>query len=186
MNPIKEEETEQRIPLTVDSLKVHNDDNSQIPFADDNSQESNSQSPSRKVSLSSRRNVDLTIEIHQNQNSNTKFNGGDADDAPNTASDESIVIETPPLPLPRSLRRNSISMPQGLNAIEDLEALRLKHQMQEQEPVTEEEKSRTESVSLFFLPFYEKIIIVLLMGMEEFHFRKILLLFLATGFRFLR
>ena len=156
MIPIKEEESEQRIPLTVDSLKIHNDDNSQIPFADDNSQESNSQSPSRKVSLSSRRNVDLTIEIHQDQNTNSKLNGGDIDDAPNTASDESIAIETPPLPLPRNLRRNSISMPQGLNAIEDLEALRLKHQMQEQEPVTEEEKSRTESVSFFCKLFIKK------------------------------
>lgn len=33
------------------------------------------------------------------------------------------------LPFPSNLRRNSISMPSGINALEEFEALRLKHQM---------------------------------------------------------
>ncbi|XP_037823411.1 uncharacterized protein LOC119611790 isoform X2 [Lucilia sericata] len=121
--------------------------NSNIPYADDNKSNDNSVPPSRKVSLSSRRNVDLTLQI-ENDSSIVNSTADSGNNSPKTASDESTAMETPPLPLPRGLRRNSISMPSGINAIEDLEALRLKHQMQEQEPVPEEEKSnsRTDSV----------------------------------------
>ncbi|KAM7348782.1 myogenesis-regulating glycosidase isoform 1-T1 [Cochliomyia hominivorax] len=136
-----QKESAQIEPLMADSLEK-TQDNSSIPYADENAQDESS-STSRKVSLSNRRNVDLSIQIDKNNVTTTTDSGNTS---PKTASDESTVMETSPLPLPRSLRRNSISMPSGINAIEDLEALRLKHQMQEQEPVTEEEKSRTDSV----------------------------------------
>uniref|UniRef100_A0A1I8MVN0 Uncharacterized protein n=1 Tax=Musca domestica TaxID=7370 RepID=A0A1I8MVN0_MUSDO len=156
MNPIREEEAEQRVPLMPSDLK-NNCENSHIPYADENDPEESSEQNSngqpiklpgsRKQSLSSRRNVGLTININS---SNPVQHNGDADSptTPQTASDNSTKMDTPPLPLPRALRRNSISMPSGINAIEELEAFRIKHQMQEQEPVVEEEKtpSRTDSV----------------------------------------
>uniref|UniRef100_A0A1I8MWD4 Glycosyl hydrolase n=1 Tax=Musca domestica TaxID=7370 RepID=A0A1I8MWD4_MUSDO len=156
MNPIREEEAEQRVPLMPSDLK-DNCENSHIPYADENDPEESSEQNangqliklpgSRKQSLSSRRNVGLTININS---SNPVQHNGDADSptTPQTASDNSTKMDTPPLPLPRALRRNSISMPSGINAIEELEAFRIKHQMQEQEPVVEEEKtpSRTDSV----------------------------------------
>lgn len=145
------EELAQREPLMSDSTqKSNNSNNSDIPYADENSPDDDTASPSRKASLSSRRNVELSLLI-QNEKENSSNNITTTDSgntSPKTATDESIAIETPPLPLPRSLRRNSISMPSGINAIEELESLRLKHQMQEQEPVAEEDKSRTDSVSL--------------------------------------
>ncbi|GBP05236.1 hypothetical protein EVAR_72216_1 [Eumeta japonica] len=130
MNYITEEldKRESLMPLKHDHL----------PFADDDSLNDNLHS--RKVSLSSRRNVELTVktQIH-NVVANTNIVATDCDlDSQGTDSSESIIIKTPPLmPLSRNLRRNSISMPSGINAIEDLEALRLKHQMQEQEPMVE-------------------------------------------------
>ncbi|XP_065366290.1 myogenesis-regulating glycosidase isoform X1 [Calliphora vicina] len=141
MNTIQEE-SEQRVPLMLNSLREIKE-NSNIPYADENSQDDCP--PSRKVSLSSRRNIELSLLIENDQPAVTDS----GNNSPKTASDESTAVETPPLPLPRGLRRNSISMPSGINAIEDLEALRLKHQMQEQEPMEEEEKSnnsRTDSV----------------------------------------
>ncbi|KAH8266755.1 hypothetical protein KR026_005518 [Drosophila bipectinata] len=80
-------------------------------------------SMSRKQSLSERRNVELPL-----------LKVVDEKDTPSKASPAE-----PPSPekFAPGLRRNSISLPSGINAL-DLEALRLRHQMQPQDALDEE------------------------------------------------
>lgn len=77
----------------------------------------------RKQSLGERRNVELTL-----------LKVVDEKDAPSKPSPAE-----PPSPdkFAPGLRRNSISLPSGINAL-DLEALRLRHQMQPQDALDEE------------------------------------------------
>lgn len=170
MNPINEEENEQRVPLMPSDLKSSKE-NCHIPYADETSHDESSHNEedhhyhtpplasqiNRKTSLSGRRNVELSLHIEPARSETSHHNGDGTHETPKTASDGSNSMDTPPLPLPRALRRNSISMPSGINALEELEALRVKHQMQEQEPVEEEEKSPspTDSVSVHVIKLYK-------------------------------
>ncbi|XP_064540597.1 myogenesis-regulating glycosidase isoform X2 [Drosophila montana] len=116
-----------------------------LPYADeqDEAEEDEAQAkllPVRKQSLGQRRNVELPHLLVLNERP-----------APEICS---LNSGTPMPPTERDrererdhfgpgLRRNSISLPQGINSL-DLEALRLRHQMQAQEALHEE--SQTESM----------------------------------------
>lgn len=119
-----------------------------LPYADEQveaEEEEEAQAkllPVRKQSLGQRRNVELPHLLVLNER-------------PVEPEMCSLNSGTPTPPAERErererdhfgpgLRRNSISLPQGINSL-DLEALRLRHQMQAQEALHEE--SQTESVS---------------------------------------
>lgn len=85
----------------------------------------------RKMSLSERRNVELPhLRVVDERPTEAK---------PSPPERGSSPADTPPPSeaFAPGLRRNSISMPSGINAL-DLEALRLRHQMQPQEALHEE------------------------------------------------
>uniref|UniRef100_A0A1B0AHW6 Uncharacterized protein n=1 Tax=Glossina pallidipes TaxID=7398 RepID=A0A1B0AHW6_GLOPL len=138
-------EQEQEIPFMINSMIPYADDVDNVDVYYEESLR-NTQG-TRKKSLSLRRNVDLTLTIAHSDTESL----GDAPISPKTALvARNDIDETPSLPLPHNLRRNSISMPSGLNALADLENLRLKHQMNTQATVMEEEKTNstpTNSVS---------------------------------------
>ncbi|KAI9581960.1 hypothetical protein GQX74_011455 [Glossina fuscipes] len=142
---IENSEKEQEIPFMINSMIPYADDVDNVDIYYEESLR-NTQGP-RKKSLSLRRNVDLTLTISPSDTESL----GDEPISPKTALvARNDIDETPSLPLPHNLRRNSISMPSGLNALADLENLRLKHQMHTQATVMEEEKANstpTNSVS---------------------------------------
>ncbi|XP_036317741.1 uncharacterized protein LOC118732731 [Rhagoletis pomonella] len=104
-----------------------------------------------------KRNVHLTIVVQVDEKDNhfeakcTELSRLQSGDGFVGGGDESCT-ESPEIlataePMSRSLRRNSISLPMGIDAV-DLEALRLKYQMQEQEALSEEEKSDSHGESI--------------------------------------
>ncbi|KAL9887029.1 myogenesis-regulating glycosidase isoform 1-T1 [Glossina fuscipes fuscipes] len=135
---IENSEKEREIPFMINSMIPYADDVDNVDIYYEESLR-NTQGP-RKKSLSLRRNVDLTLTISTSDTESL----GDEPISPKTALvARNDIDETPSLPLPHNLRRNSISMPSGLNALADLENLRLKHQMHTQATVMEEEKANS-------------------------------------------
>lgn len=119
----------------------------ELPYADEPIQEEQQQllaedakpQPIRKPSLGRRRNVELPLLRVVNE-------------LPNEPNADTSLESTPPAqaapaerePFTHGIRRNSISLPSGINSM-DLDALRRRHQMQTQDALHEE--SHNESVS---------------------------------------
>lgn len=104
-----------------------------------NVDESRSSEGNMKRGIAARRNLNMPIVIQVDEKGNTlraEGAGGSPEVFPNVES------------IGRNLRRNSISLPMGIDAI-DLESMRLKYQMQEQDALSEEEKSDSVSIHLY-------------------------------------
>ncbi|XP_053948171.1 myogenesis-regulating glycosidase isoform X1 [Anastrepha ludens] len=94
--------------------------------------------------------VPIVIEVHEKDNRHetdrtepTQFQSSER----SASGAESPEILANVEPAGRNLRRNSISLPMGIDAV-DLEALRLKYQMQDQDALSEEEKSDSHGESI--------------------------------------
>ncbi|XP_030378156.1 myogenesis-regulating glycosidase isoform X2 [Scaptodrosophila lebanonensis] len=100
--------------------------------------------PVRKPSLGERRNVELTrllvIDEQREPTTKTTTTSPTSTTASDNSGRQSPISNSPREHFTPGLRRNSISMPSGINALE-LEALRLRHQMQSQDPLHEESQS---------------------------------------------
>uniref|UniRef100_A0A0K8WHT9 Putative family 31 glucosidase KIAA1161 n=1 Tax=Bactrocera latifrons TaxID=174628 RepID=A0A0K8WHT9_BACLA len=99
-----------------------------------NVDESRSSEGNMKHGIAARRNVNMPIVIQVDEKDNVLRAKGDEFTPP--SNNQIPNVES----VGRNLRRNSISLPMGIDAI-DLEGLRLKYQMQEQDVLSEEEKS---------------------------------------------
>lgn len=100
-----------------------------------------------------RRNVHMPIVIQVDERDNSCWTIGDEFTTPpnnqiHSSCVQSTEVFTNVEPIGRNLRRNSISLPMGIDAI-DLEGLRLKYQIQEQDTLSEEEKSDSVSIYLY-------------------------------------
>lgn len=140
-------ESESSIPYMdrLNDSSESSDTSSFVSTTSDNvSKNKTTESKNAILGPTGRRNVHMPIIVQVDEKDHRYVTEGTND------STDSPEILANVEPMGRNLRRNSISLPMGIDAV-DLEGLRLKYQMQDQDALSEEEKSesRSESVSTF-------------------------------------